>query len=200
MTQGSLTASVSTGSGPSAPPLRESSTVAGSRHHPPPMAPDSCAAPSDGGTLSQQDREASDSRSDAYPTLSVGPSPTRNRDRRRNRRSCRNSRRGPHALRPARRRCGVTHRTRHGPQNETESGVAIGYNSVALPITAGVFEAPCGLVLRPEIAAITMAGSSFLVAVNALTLKRLRLPAPESASADVEPAAGGIVASERRTG
>ena len=55
---------------------------------------------------------------------------------------------------------------------------AIGYNSVALPIAAGVFEPAFGLVLRPEIAAITMAGSSFLVAVNALTLKRLRLPNP----------------------
>jgi Cu2+-exporting ATPase len=56
-------------------------------------------------------------------------------------------------------------------------GWAIGYNSIALPIAAGVFEPGLGLVLRPEIAAITMAGSSFLVAVNALTLKRLRLPA-----------------------
>jgi Cu2+-exporting ATPase len=55
-------------------------------------------------------------------------------------------------------------------------GWAIGYNSVALPIAAGVFEPAFGLVLRPEIAAITMAGSSFLVAMNALTLKRLRLP------------------------
>lgn len=55
---------------------------------------------------------------------------------------------------------------------------AIGYNSVALPIAAGVFEPAFGLVLRPEIAAITMAGSSILVAVNALTLKRLRLPGP----------------------
>ncbi len=36
-------------------------------------------------------------------------------------------------------------------------------------------------VLRPEIAALTMAGSSFLVAVNALTLKRLRLPTPSPA-------------------
>ncbi|MET3808322.1 Cu2+-exporting ATPase [Nakamurella sp. UYEF19] len=53
---------------------------------------------------------------------------------------------------------------------------AIGYNSVALPIAAGVFEPAFGLVLRPEIAAITMAGSSVLVAVNALTLKRLKLP------------------------
>ncbi|MDQ1725732.1 MAG: P-type Cu2+ transporter [Frankiaceae bacterium] len=55
---------------------------------------------------------------------------------------------------------------------------AIGYNSIALPIAAGVFKPAFGLVLRPEIAAITMAGSSILVAVNALTLKRLRLPGP----------------------
>ncbi len=54
-------------------------------------------------------------------------------------------------------------------------GWAIGYNSLALPIAAGVFE-PFGLTLRPEIAAISMSGSSILVAVNALALKRLRLP------------------------
>jgi Cu2+-exporting ATPase len=54
-------------------------------------------------------------------------------------------------------------------------GWAIGYNSLALPIAAGVFE-PWGLTLRPEIAAISMSGSSVLVAVNALALKRLRLP------------------------
>jgi len=55
-------------------------------------------------------------------------------------------------------------------------GWAIGYNSVALPVAAGVFEPAFGLVLRPEIAALSMSGSSFLVAVNALLLKRLRLP------------------------
>ena len=55
-------------------------------------------------------------------------------------------------------------------------GWAIGYNSVALPIAAGVFEPAFGLVLRPEIAALSMSGSSFLVAVNALLLKGLRLP------------------------
>lgn len=55
---------------------------------------------------------------------------------------------------------------------------AVGYNSVALPIAAGVFEPSTGLVLRPEIAALTMAGSSLIVAVNALMLKRLRLPSP----------------------
>jgi Cu2+-exporting ATPase len=64
---------------------------------------------------------------------------------------------------------------------------AVAYNGLALPIAAGVF-APWGLVLRPEIAALTMSGSSFLVAVNALLLKRLRLPgAPATPSA--QPAA-----------
>ena len=53
---------------------------------------------------------------------------------------------------------------------------AIGYNAVALPIAAGVFEPAFGLVLRPEIAALTMSGSSLLVATNALLLKRLQLP------------------------
>jgi Cu2+-exporting ATPase len=56
---------------------------------------------------------------------------------------------------------------------------AVGYNTIALPIAAGVFE-PFGLVLRPEMAALSMSGSSVIVAVNALMLKRLKLPAPES--------------------
>jgi Cu2+-exporting ATPase len=55
-------------------------------------------------------------------------------------------------------------------------GWAIGYNAIALPIAAGLFQPAFGLVLRPEIAALSMSGSSFLVAVNALLLKRLRLP------------------------
>jgi P-type Cu2+ transporter len=55
-------------------------------------------------------------------------------------------------------------------------GWAIGYNGIALPIAAGVFEPSLGLMLRPEIAALSMSGSSFLVAVNALLLKRLPLP------------------------
>jgi Cu2+-exporting ATPase len=57
-------------------------------------------------------------------------------------------------------------------------GWAIGYNAIALPIAAGVFEPSLGLVLRPEIAALSMSGSSFLVAFNALLLKRLPLPEP----------------------
>ena len=52
-------------------------------------------------------------------------------------------------------------------------GWAIGYNTIALPIAAGVFEPAFGLVLRPEIAALSMSGSSVIVAVNALALKRL---------------------------
>ena len=41
---------------------------------------------------------------------------------------------------------------------------------VAFPIAMGLFCPAFGLILRPEIAAISMAGSSFLVAVNALLL------------------------------
>ena len=55
-------------------------------------------------------------------------------------------------------------------------GWAVGYNAIALPIAAGVFEPSFGLVLRPEIAALSMSGSSLIVAVNALLLRRLRLP------------------------
>ncbi|MBX3196401.1 MAG: copper-translocating P-type ATPase [Microbacteriaceae bacterium] len=62
-------------------------------------------------------------------------------------------------------------------------GWAIGYNAIALPIAAGVFYPAFGIMLSPEIAAISMSGSSVIVAVNALLLKRLRLPAQPSASA-----------------
>ncbi len=58
---------------------------------------------------------------------------------------------------------------------------AVAYNVVAFPAAAGVFYP---LVISPEIAALAMSGSSALVAVNALLLKRTRLPAaaepPES--------------------
>ena len=52
---------------------------------------------------------------------------------------------------------------------------AVGYNTVAFPIAMGLLYPSIGLILRPEIAAISMAGSSLLVAVNALLLKRTRL-------------------------
>jgi Cu2+-exporting ATPase len=69
-------------------------------------------------------------------------------------------------------------------------GWAIGYNAIALPIAAGVFEPSIGLVLRPEIAALSMSGSSLLVAVNALALKRLRLPDPREPTRDAPQPAG----------
>lgn len=55
-------------------------------------------------------------------------------------------------------------------------GWAVGYNALALPIAAGVFYPAFGLMLTPEIAAISMSGSSVIVAVNALMLRWLRLP------------------------
>ena len=49
---------------------------------------------------------------------------------------------------------------------------AVAYNVAAFPAAAGVFYP---LVISPEVAALAMSGSSALVAVNALLLKRLRL-------------------------
>ena len=76
---------------------------------------------------------------------------------------------------------------------------AVGYNSLALPIAAGVFE-PLGFVLRPEVAAISMSGSSVIVALNAVSLKRLPLPRQEPAEeadsqSDEEP---GVRGDDRR--
>ena len=67
---------------------------------------------------------------------------------------------------------------------------AIGYNAIALPIAAGVFYSGFGLMLRPEIAALTMSGSSLIVAVNALMLNRLRLPEQHTTSGQPAPAPG----------
>ena len=55
-------------------------------------------------------------------------------------------------------------------------GWAAGYNLVAFPIAAGLFYPSVGLLLRPEIAALSMSGSSLLVALNALALRWTRLP------------------------
>lgn len=49
---------------------------------------------------------------------------------------------------------------------------AAGYNIVAFPLAAGVFYP---FLLSPEIAALAMSGSSVLVAINALLLKRTKL-------------------------
>ncbi|MBV8948506.1 MAG: heavy metal translocating P-type ATPase, partial [Solirubrobacterales bacterium] len=54
-------------------------------------------------------------------------------------------------------------------------GWATGYNSLAIPIAAGVLE-PLGFTLSPAIGALSMSGSSVIVAINAIALRRLRLP------------------------
>ena len=102
------------------------------------------------------------------------PGRRRDRHRRRHRRRDRDRRRGLDALDPLDVATAVTIGRGTARKMRQNLGWAIGYNSLALPIAAGVFE-PWGLVLRPEIAAISMSGSSVLVAVNALALKRLRL-------------------------
>ena len=60
---------------------------------------------------------------------------------------------------------------------------AVGYNVLAFPLAAGVLYP---FVLSPEIAALSMSGSSVIVAVNALLLKRMRLEAQSPATPDAE--------------
>ncbi len=49
---------------------------------------------------------------------------------------------------------------------------AVGYNTIAFPLAAGVLYP---FVLSPEVAAISMSGSTLIVALNALMLKRTKL-------------------------
>jgi Cu2+-exporting ATPase len=49
---------------------------------------------------------------------------------------------------------------------------AVGYNVIAFPLAAGVLYP---FVLSPEVAALSMSGSTLVVAINALLLKRTRL-------------------------
>ncbi|MEU0114342.1 HAD-IC family P-type ATPase [Streptomyces bobili] len=79
-------------------------------------------------------------------------------------------------------------------------GWAIGCNAIALPIAAGVFEPALGLVLRPEIAAPSMSGSSIIVAVNALALQRLHLPGAAPSPADQPPSAEAAPATGESAG
>jgi Cu2+-exporting ATPase len=62
---------------------------------------------------------------------------------------------------------------------------AVGYNVVAFPVAAGVFYP---VTISPEIAALAMSGSSLLVAVNALLLKRAKLAGLRKPSAPQAPA------------
>lgn len=51
---------------------------------------------------------------------------------------------------------------------------ATGYNVVAIPLAAGIL-VPLGIVLSPDVAAITMSASSISVTINALLLRRAKL-------------------------
>jgi Cu2+-exporting ATPase len=55
---------------------------------------------------------------------------------------------------------------------------AVGYNAIAFPLAAGVLYP---FTLSPEIAALSMSGSSAVVAINALLLKRTKLAGIKSA-------------------
>jgi Cu2+-exporting ATPase len=70
---------------------------------------------------------------------------------------------------------------------------AVGYNTVAFPLAAGVFYP---FTLSPEIAALSMSGSSAIVATNALMLKRTKLTGIKSPSAS--PPAAGLGSRGRR--
>ncbi len=49
------------------------------------------------------------------------------------------------------------------------------YNVLAIPVAAGLFYKPFGLSLAPQISALMMSGSSIVVAVNAVSLRRARI-------------------------
>jgi Cu2+-exporting ATPase len=63
---------------------------------------------------------------------------------------------------------------------------AVGYNVIAFPLAAGVLYP---FTLSPEIAALSMSGSSAVVAINALLLKRTKLAGIKSAKPTSRPTA-----------
>jgi Cu2+-exporting ATPase len=63
---------------------------------------------------------------------------------------------------------------------------AVGYNVIAFPLAAGVLYP---FVLSPEVAALSMSGSTLIVAINALMLKRTKLAGIKSARSPKAPAA-----------
>ena len=67
---------------------------------------------------------------------------------------------------------------------------AVGYNAIAFPLAAGVLYP---FVLSPEVAALSMSGSTLVVAINALMLKRTKLAGIKGAGARSAPAANAPV-------
>jgi Cu2+-exporting ATPase len=62
---------------------------------------------------------------------------------------------------------------------------AVGYNVIAFPLAAGVLYP---FLLSPAVAAAAMSGSTAIVAVNALMLKRTKLKGIHSKIAKASPA------------
>ncbi|MEO8728029.1 MAG: HAD-IC family P-type ATPase, partial [Rhodoferax sp.] len=67
---------------------------------------------------------------------------------------------------------------------------AVGYNAIAFPLAAGVLYP---FTLSPEIAALSMSGSSAVVAINALLLKRTKLAGIKSRKPNAVPATASPV-------
>ena len=55
---------------------------------------------------------------------------------------------------------------------------AAGYNIIAFPLAAGVLYSSTGWRLSPELAALSMSGSTLIVVANALLLKRVKMSPP----------------------
>ena len=72
---------------------------------------------------------------------------------------------------------------------------AVGYNTIAFPLAAGVFYP---FTLSPEVAALSMSGSSAIVAINALMLKRTKLTGiPRTAPAARQTGTGAELAASQ---
>ena len=65
---------------------------------------------------------------------------------------------------------------------------AVGYNVIAFPLAAGVLYP---FVLSPEVAALSMSGSTLIVAINALMLKRTKLAGIRQPGKNAAPVAAG---------
>jgi len=73
---------------------------------------------------------------------------------------------------------------------------AVGYNVVAFPLAAGVLYP---FVLSPEVAALSMSGSTLIVAINALMLKRTKLAGSRQPDKTAAPAGSGEPATPEST-
>ncbi len=72
---------------------------------------------------------------------------------------------------------------------------AVGYNAIAFPLAAGVLYP---FTLSPEIAALSMSGSSAVVAINALLLKRTKLAGIRQPGKSAEPEAPAQATNPKR--